>query len=108
MDQMIATHLMVDGTLSDPLRRLIALGGTPEMLALAEANGQVAFWTEMARGQGRAIRARWAEGTMYPEMRDDLALYLRSRRKWQRIAADLRRVVAVQLAARTAAETQAA
>jgi hypothetical protein len=108
MDRMIATHLAIDGIIAEPLRRLIATGGTSEMLALTDATGQLAFFDSMARGQVRAIRARRTDGTLPPHMLSDLRLYLRERRKWHRIAADLRRVVDAQLAARAAAETNAA
>jgi len=40
----------------------------------------------MVRGQLRAIRARRADGSFYPKMLADLALYRRQHRRWRRLA----------------------
>ena len=74
-----------DGPIPPPLR-LVARLGSVRALRRLEAEGQSAFFTAMARGQLRAIRLRRADGSFYPALLADLALYRRERRRWRRIA----------------------
>jgi hypothetical protein len=69
-----------------PQLRLVARLGSARDLRRLEAEGQAAFFTAMARGQLRAIRLRRADGSFYPALLADLALYRRERRRWRRIA----------------------
>jgi hypothetical protein len=74
-----------DGPIPPPLR-LIAQLGSARAVRRLRAEGQAAFFTAMARGQLRAIRLRRADGSFYPALLADLALYRRERRRWRRIA----------------------
>jgi hypothetical protein len=73
-----------DGPVPAPLRRVARLGSAGAARRLA-AEGQAAFFAAMVRGQLRAIRLRRADGSFYPALLDDLALYRRERRRWRRI-----------------------
>ena len=75
-----------DGTIPQSLRLAARLGSAAAVRRL-HAEGQAAFFTAMARGQLAAIRARRADGSFYPALLDDLALYRRERRRWRRLAA---------------------
>lgn len=74
-----------DGAVPPPLRLAARLGSARAVRRL-QAEGQAAFFTAMARGQLRAIRLRRADGSFYPALLADLALYRRERRRWRRIA----------------------
>lgn len=69
-----------------PALKLVARHGTLRAVRLLQARGQEAFFAAMIRGQLRAIRARRQDGSFYPAMLKDLALYRRQRRRWRRIA----------------------
>ncbi|HXP29727.1 MAG TPA: hypothetical protein VN832_01465 [Stellaceae bacterium] len=86
-DELAALALLerrFDGPIPRPLR-LMARHGSPEAVHILQAEGQAAFFREMVRGQLRAIRLRRADGTFYPEMLADLALYRRQWRRWRRM-----------------------
>lgn len=51
--------------------------GSAEARDLLAAEGSVAFYRSMIRGQVRAIRARLADGSYFPAMLEDLAYYRR-------------------------------
>ncbi len=91
-----------------PAALAVARHGSPEMVALIQADGQRAFFAGMVRGQVRAIRGRRADGSFYPALIDDLAMYRRQFRGWNRLAHALRRTVDAQLAERAAPATLAA
>ena len=74
-----------DGPVPPPLRLAARLGSARAARRL-QAEGQAAFFTAMIRGQLRAIRLRRADGSFYPALLADLALYRRERRRWRRIA----------------------
>jgi hypothetical protein len=77
-----------DGPIPATLK-LIARHGSLRAVRLLQARGQEAFFAAMIRGQLRAIRARRRDGSFYPEMLKDLALYRRQHRRWRRIARKL-------------------
>jgi hypothetical protein len=70
-----------------PHLRLAARLGSSAAVRMLHAEGQAAFFAALARGQLAAIRARRADGSFYPAMLADLALYRRERRRWRRLAA---------------------
>jgi hypothetical protein len=72
----------------------VARYGTPEMVALIRAKGEVAFFRSMVRGQIKTIRARRADGSFYPALIKDLQLYRRQFRAWNKLAHDRRREIA--------------
>ena len=72
-------------------QRAIARLGSAEPVALMAARGNRRFYREMARGQVRAIRMRREDGTFYPSMIEDLALYLRRFRDFNREVVELER-----------------
>lgn len=74
-----------DGTIP-PSLRLAARLGSADAVRILHAEGQAAFFAAMVRGQLRAIRSRRADGSFYPSLLNDLALYRRQRRRWRRIA----------------------
>jgi hypothetical protein len=84
-----ALECRYDGHIPQHLRLAARLGSAASVRML-HAEGQAAFFTAMARGQLRAIRRRRADGSFYPSMLADLALYRRERRRWRRIAAAAR------------------
>lgn len=75
-----------DGPIPEPLRQAARLGGAAALRRL-EAVGQAAFFKAMVLGQLRAIRRRRADGSFYPALVADLALYRREWRRWRRLAA---------------------
>jgi hypothetical protein len=81
-----------DGPIPDALRRGTRLGALAPLL---EAAGQAAFFATMVRGQVATIRRRRAEGTAYPALLADLALYRREWRRWRRRLVRLQRQLAV-------------
>ena len=74
-----------------PEERLVALAGSGERHAYLQAVAEAAFFTAMIRGQLRTIRRRRADGSFYPALLSDLALYRRQRRGWHRIVLACRR-----------------
>jgi hypothetical protein len=73
--------------------RAVARLGTPAMVMLVRARAETAFFRGMVRGQLRAIRRRRADGSAYPALYEDLALYLRHSRAWHALAIALRSAV---------------
>ena len=78
-----------DGPIPTAERRQARLGAAAEIIA---AEGQAAFFKSMVLGQLAIIRRRRADGTAYPGLLDDLALYRRGWRRWRRLAEALRAV----------------
>jgi hypothetical protein len=74
-----------------PAERLVALAGGGGRHAYLQAVAEAAFFAAMIRGQLRTIRRRRADGSFYPALLSDLALYRRQRRAWRRIALSYRR-----------------
>ena len=83
-------HNFYDGEIPSH-QRAIARLGSAELVALMAARGNRRFYREMARGQVRAIRMRREDGTFYPSMIEDLALYLRRFRDFNREVVELER-----------------
>jgi len=73
--------------------RAVARFGTPAMVMLIRARAETAFFRGMVRGQLRTIRRRRADGSAYPALYEDLALYLRHCRAWHSYAVTLRLAV---------------
>jgi hypothetical protein len=69
-----------------PNERLVALAGGDVRHAYLQAVAESVFFSAMIRGQLRTVRSRRADGSFYPALRSDLALYRRQRRAWRRIA----------------------
>ncbi len=78
-----------DGPLSGEARR-IARCGSETRLRFIEATGQAEFFRHLARGQLDIIRRRKMDGSFYPELVEDLALYRREARRWAKRARELR------------------
>ncbi len=76
-----------NGPIPDAMR-LAARHGSSEIVRRLRARGEAKFFRALARGQIRAIRRRRDNGSFYPELAEDLALYLRSWRAWRRLAAE--------------------
>lgn len=76
---------LYNGPIPEPARSIARLG-SPTALLLVRATAEAAFFAAMARGQLRTIRQRRADGTCYPALFDDLALYRRQRCWWRRLA----------------------
>jgi hypothetical protein len=89
MEALDALERRYDVPLSGEARR-IARCGSETRLRLIEAAGQAEFFRRMARGQVAIIRRRRIEGSFYPELIEDLALYRREARRWARRARNLR------------------
>src|SRR5260221_5181983 len=85
-------HQLYDGPIP-PAALAVARFGSPEMVALVRAHGETAFFRSMVLGQLKTIRMRRADGTYYPALLDDLRLYRRQFRGWNRVAAELRRAI---------------
>src|SRR5207248_139916 len=79
----------ITGPIPDQARAVARLG-TPAMVMLIRARAEAAFFRGMARGQLRAIRRRRADGSAYPALYEDLALYIRHCRAWHGLAVALR------------------
>ena len=77
-----------NGPIPEPARSIAKLG-SPAALLLVRATAEAAFFAAMARGQLRTIRQRRRDGTCYPALFDDLALYRRQRLAWRRLAATI-------------------
>jgi hypothetical protein len=73
-----------DGAIPETARR-VALLGSAGALAARQAAGQFRFFAALAQGQLRAIRLRRADGSFYPTLLSDLALYRREMRRWRRL-----------------------
>lgn len=78
-----------DLPLSGKARR-VARCGSETRLRLIEATGQAEFFRSLARGQVAIIRRRRRDGSFYPDLMDDLALYRRETARWARHARGLR------------------
>src|SRR5690349_9620496 len=63
--------------------------GSADMALLVRARGEAAFFMAMTRGQIATIRERRRDGSFYPALLADLALYRRYRQAWRRLAASL-------------------
>jgi hypothetical protein len=83
-------HQTYDGMIPRAVLDVVRCG-SPEMVALIRANGEVALFRSMTLGQIKTIRARRADGSYYPALLDDLAMYRHQHRAWNRIAHELRR-----------------
>jgi len=68
--------------------------GSPEMIALICARGEVAFFRSMVLGQIKTIRMRRAGGTFYPALLADLQSYRRQFRSWSSLAAEMQLAIA--------------
>jgi len=77
-----------NGPVPEPARQA-ARHGSADMVLLVRARGEAAFFTAMTRGQIVTIRERRRDGSFYPALLTDLALYHRHRRAWRRVAASL-------------------
>jgi hypothetical protein len=93
IDNLNALHQTFDGIIPAAVLA-VAKHGTPEMVALVCANGEIAFAASMVRGQIKTIRARRVDGSYYPALINDLQLYRRQFRAWNKLAHDLRREIA--------------
>jgi len=78
-----------NGPIPEPLRRAAQLG-SPERVALLQAEGQRAFFRSMLRGQVAIIRQRRLDGSFYSALLADLVLYRQGWRRWHAIACALR------------------
>jgi hypothetical protein len=65
--------------------RCVALAGSSERHAWLQAAAETAFFRAMVKGQIGTIRRRREEGSFYPALLSDLALYRRQWRAWRRI-----------------------
>lgn len=63
---------------------LAARFGSAEAAELLFAEGQAAFFKSMALAQIRIVRRRRSDGSFYPALLSDLALYRRCWRRWHR------------------------
>lgn len=82
-----------NGPIPEPLRRAARLGSA-ERVELLHAEGQRAFFRSMLRGQVRIIRQRRLDGSFYPALLADLALYREGWRRWHRMACALGKAAA--------------
>jgi hypothetical protein len=73
-----------DGAIPEMARR-IALAGSENSVIARQAAGQAGLFAELARVQLRALRRRRADGSLYPGLLADLALYRRERNRWRRL-----------------------
>lgn len=78
-------ELRFNGPVPEPLR-MAARYGSAMRLALLEAEGQSAFFRAMVLGQIEIIRHRRRDGSFYPALLTDLALYRERWRYWRRNA----------------------
>jgi hypothetical protein len=95
MTNLNAIHQQFDGIIPAAVLA-VAKHGTPEMVALIRASGEIAFFRSMVRGQIKTIRARRADGSYYPALIEDLQLYARQFRAWNRLTVELRRKIAAK------------
>jgi hypothetical protein len=93
IENLNALHQTFDGIIPTAVLA-VTKHGTPEMVALIRADGEVAFFRSMIVGQIKTIRARRADGSFYPALINDLQLYRRQFRAWNKLAHDLRREIA--------------
>ncbi len=92
-----------DGPIPRRLRLSARLGG-PQQVELLVAEGQTAFFRQMIAGQIATIRQRRRNGSFYPALVADLALYRERWRHWRRRVAKLRGGASDPAARRLAAE----
>jgi hypothetical protein len=78
-----------NGPVPEPLR-LAAQLGSAELCRLRQAEAQAAFLKTLLHDQVRLIRRRRADGSFHPSLLDDLRLYRRRWRHWQRRVVALR------------------
>jgi len=88
MEALDALERGCDFPLSGEARR-IARCGSETRLRLIEATGQAEFFRSLARGQVAIIRRRRKDGSFYPDLIEDLALYRRESARWARLARSL-------------------
>lgn len=103
IDPLTELERRYDGPIPEPLR-LAARYGSAGIVRLLEAAGQAAFFRTMVRGQVATIRRRRLDGTFYPALLDDLALYRREWRRWRRLCRTLNASIAAEHAALPARE----
>jgi hypothetical protein len=73
-----------DGAIPEMARR-VALAGSENAVIARQAAGQAGFFASLALSQLRAIRKRRADGSLYPGLLADLALYRSERTRWRRL-----------------------
>jgi hypothetical protein len=95
LDAIAELERRFDGPIPEPVRLLARLG-SEAAVQLLQAEGQAAFFKAMVTGQIRAIRRRRAEGSEYPAMAGDLALYRTQLRHWRGLARELRERVSIE------------
>jgi len=89
LDALDALERRYDGPIDQEARH-IARCGSESALRLIEAAGQADFFRRLARGQVAIIRQRRRDGSFYPALIEDLALYRREGRRWANRARGLR------------------
>ncbi len=77
-----------NGPVPEPTLRAAHLGSALAALRI-RAGAETSFFAAMVKGQIATIRRRRADGSHYPALLDDLALYRRQFRAWRRFAASL-------------------
>lgn len=82
-----------DGPIPEP-ELALARHGSQQAVLWLHALGQAAFFRRLIEGQIRAIRQRRRDGSFYPALLSDLALYRREWRQWQRRRRTLETVTA--------------
>ena len=99
---LVGLELLYDGPIPEG-----ALAGAlldrPGAALLLRARAEAAFFSGMLRGQLRALKRRRREGSFYPALIDDLRLYRRQHRAWQRLATQLARRPAAPVETRSPA-----
>ena len=85
-------HQLYNGPIPTATQAL-ARFGSPEMVALARARGETAFFRSMVLGQVKTVRMCRADGTCYPALLADLQLYRQQFRSWNRLAAEMCRAI---------------
>lgn len=88
LDALAELERRFNGPIPEPLR-LAARLGSPERVEFLRAEGQAAFFRAMTLGQVAILRRRRADGSAYPALLEDLALYRRQWRRWRRRARTL-------------------
>jgi len=63
--------------------------GSAEAASRIRAAGEARFFQSMVKGQIRTIRRRRAEGSFYPALLTDLALYWQGWRRWSAVRRQL-------------------
>ena len=89
LSTLAALEQRYDGPIPEPLLRAARLG-SPALAELLLAEGQARFFKGMAQGQLAIIRRRRGDGSLYPGLFADLALYRRRWRAWHCRARRLR------------------